>query len=58
MLFFRVLLFAGALALGVCLLGWGFTRDHRWLRLAMLCAGGTALLALVFFAGLFAERLG
>lgn len=49
---------ASALALGACLLGWGLTRDRRWLRLAMLCAGGSLLLAAVFFAGLFAERLG
>lgn len=57
MIFLRVLVVVLLAAVAYCALGYVFTRERRYLRLAWrLLLGGLAA-ALVFFAVMFVERL-
>ncbi|MDT3678302.1 MAG: hypothetical protein ROZ64_05640 [Burkholderiaceae bacterium] len=57
MIFLRVLVVVLLAAVAYCALGYVFTRERRYLRLAWrLLVGGLAA-ALVFFAVMFVERL-
>jgi hypothetical protein len=57
MIWFRILLAMTGACLAGLLIAFLVTRDRRLLRGAFWLCGATALLALLFFAGLFVSRL-
>lgn len=57
MIFLRVLVVVLLAAVAYCALGYVFTRDRRYLRLAWRLLLGGMLAALVFFVVMFVERL-
>ena len=57
MIFLRVLVVVLLAAVAYCALGYVFTRERRYLRLAWRLLVGGLVAALVFFAVMFVERL-
>ncbi|MBW7926371.1 MAG: hypothetical protein H3C59_16820 [Burkholderiaceae bacterium] len=57
MIFLRVLVVVLLAAVAYCALGYVFTRERRYLRLAWRLLLGGLVAALVFFAVMFVERL-
>lgn len=57
MIFLRILVLVLLAAVAYCAVGYVFTRDRRYLRLAWRLLLGGLLAALVFFAVMFVERL-
>lgn len=57
MLAFRILLAVTGAGLAGLLIAFLVSRDRRLLRAALWLTAGAAVLALIFFAGLFMSRL-
>jgi hypothetical protein len=57
MIFLRTLVLIAALASLICAGGYVFTREAKYLKWAFLVLKVTAVLAFVFFGGLFVEEL-